>query len=113
MPPVAPQDVAPQAIIVVSCTHPPAGAEALAHALVSSRLAACVQLTPGIRSVYRWDGRVEVGEETRLDIKTTAARLPALIAEIERLHPHDVPEVLALPVAGGSEPYLDWIRKEV
>ena len=99
-------------VILVCCTHPPDGAEALATALVEARLAACVQVVPGVRSTYRWEGKVESAEESRLDLKTTADRLPALILMIQQLHPYDLPEIVALPMIGGSEQYLDWIREQ-
>jgi periplasmic divalent cation tolerance protein len=98
---------------VVTCTHPAEGAEALARELVDRRLAACVQVLPGIRSSYRWEGLVETADEVRLDAKTTAECLDALIAAMRERHPYDVPEIVATPVIGGNPDYLDWIRREV
>jgi len=100
------------ALRVVLVTAPPRRARALARALVERRVAACVNLVPGVGSVYRWKGRVEETRETLLVAKTTAARLPALLAAVEALHPHDVPEAIALPVAAGLAPYLAWVRTE-
>ncbi|MFZ0663045.1 MAG: divalent-cation tolerance protein CutA [Acidobacteriaceae bacterium] len=85
----------------------------LARHLVERRLAACVNLIPGLTSVYRWQGAVEEAEETLLLIKTTEDRLPALQAAVEQLHSYDVPEFLALPVKSGSQPYLDWLLDSV
>jgi len=100
-------------VLVVLCTCPDAdGAESLAAALVERRLAACVNLLPGVRSVYRWEGAVERAAETLLLIKTTAARLDALEECIVSLHPHAVPEIVALEPAGGLASYLDWVRAE-
>ena len=100
-------------VLVVLCTCPdPEGAESLATALVERRLAACVNLLPGVRSVYRWEGAVERASETLLLIKTTSARLDALKDGIVSLHPHAVPEILALESAGGVAAYLDWVRVE-
>jgi periplasmic divalent cation tolerance protein len=69
-----------------------------------------VNLVPGVRSIYRWEGAVQDDTEVLLIAKTREALLPALTARVEALHPYDVPEVIALPVTGGSEPYLSWLR---
>ncbi len=96
---------------VVYVTAPTAEvAESLARALVGEGLAACVNLLPGIRSIYRWEGAVQDEAEVLLIVKTVAERLPALTARVIELHPYDVPEVVALPVEAGFAPYLDWIR---
>jgi len=84
----------------------------LARALVDERLAACVNLVPGIRSIYRWEGAIEEGDEVLMVVKTRAARCAALAARVSDLHPYDVPEVLELPTVGGSPAYLDWVREE-
>jgi periplasmic divalent cation tolerance protein len=79
---------------------------------VERRVAACVNLVPRVRSVYRWKGKVEEAPETLLVVKTAAARLPALLAAVEELHPYEVPEAIALPVEAGLAPYLDWVVGE-
>ncbi|MDE2492172.1 MAG: divalent-cation tolerance protein CutA [Elusimicrobia bacterium] len=88
-------------------------AEALARGLVAGRLAACVNVVPGLTSVYRWKGKVVRDPEALLVIKTTAARLPALERWVRKNHPYEVPELLALPVAAGSRPYLAWLSEQV
>jgi len=98
---------------VVLVTAPVGEAETLGRALVAERLAACVNLVPSLRSIYRWEGEVQVDEEALLVIKTTAARLAALTERVNALHSYDLPEVLALPAAGGSTPYLEWVAEEV
>jgi periplasmic divalent cation tolerance protein len=98
---------------VVLVSAPPGRARRLARALVERRAAACVQVIPGARSVYRWKGRVEEAPESILLVKTTAARLPALLAAVRDLHPYEVPEALALPVAAGLPGYLRWLAAEV
>ena len=97
---------------VVLVAAPPRRARSLARALVERRVAACVNLVPGVRSVYRWKGRVEEARETLLVAKTTAGRLPALLAAVRELHPYEVPEAIALPVDGGLAGSLDWVRTE-
>jgi periplasmic divalent cation tolerance protein len=84
----------------------------IARALVEERLAACVNVIPGVRSIYRWEGGVQDDAEVVLIIKTQEDRCEALAARIKDLHPYDVPEVLVLPAVGGSAPYLGWVERE-
>lgn len=98
------------AVVVCHCTCPDAGtAERIAQALVSARLAACVNILPGVRSVYRWQGAIERADEVLLLAKTTRERLEPLIALVASLHPHELPEVIAVEVAAGLPAYLDWV----
>ena len=98
---------------VVLITAPDAAAaEKLARALVEERLAACVNVLPGVHSFYRWEGSVQDDAELLLVAKTRAERVGALAARVNELHPYDLPEVLELPATGGSEAYLDWVRTE-
>lgn len=83
---------------------------ALASTLVQERLAACVNVLPPMRSVYRWEGKVEEASEHQLVIKTRAERVEAVKTRLAALHPYDVPEVLVLPIAGGSDSYLQWLH---
>jgi periplasmic divalent cation tolerance protein len=100
--------------LVVYCSCPDeASAARLADALVGERLAACVTRLPGATSVYWWEGSVHQDPEVVLIIKTTAGRLANLTARIEALHPYEVPEVIAVPAAGGSERYLSWVGQTV
>jgi len=87
-------------------------ADTLARALVEERLAACVNVVPGIHSLYRWEGEVQNDPEVLLIAKTCADRCSALAARVKELHPYDVPEVLDLPAVSGSRAYLDWVRTE-
>ena len=70
-------------------------------------------LQPGVESVYHWEGKIETDEELLLIAKTTQARLDAFTAAVNSLHPYDVPEVIALPLVGGSDKYMDWLRGSV
>jgi periplasmic divalent cation tolerance protein len=89
------------------------GALALARALVREGCAACVNVLPGVRSVYRWDGGVEEGDEALLVIKAPAGAVPRLRERVVALHDYDVPEFLVLPVEGGLPAYLDWVAESV
>jgi len=100
-------------ICAVLTTAPDEGvAETLARTLVEERLAACVNVIPGIRSFYRWEGALQADSEVVLIIKSHRNRSQALAARIKALHPYQLPEVLVLPVVDGSAAYLDWIATE-
>ncbi|MFN2530456.1 MAG: divalent-cation tolerance protein CutA [Pyrinomonadaceae bacterium] len=85
----------------------------LAEMLVGAHLAACVQILPQIESVYRWEGMVERQSEILLIAKTTTARFPDLEREVKALHSYEVPEILAVPIAAVSNPYLQWLLANV
>lgn len=87
-------------------------ARRIARELVERRLAACVNMLPGVQSVYRWQGAIEEEGEITLLIKTTATRYAELEAALRSLHPYQLPEVIALPIANGLPAYLDWVRQE-
>jgi periplasmic divalent cation tolerance protein len=107
------EPTAPAEALVVLIAIPAADAPGLARKLVEERRAACVNQLPGVRSTYVWDGRVEEAGETLLLVKTTVAGYPALERRVRELHPYDVPELLAVRVAAGFEPYLDWLKRSV
>ena len=85
----------------------------LARRLVDERLAACVNVLPVMTSFYRWKGSVEQEREQQVIIKTTAGRLDALQARLLELHPYEVPEILVVPIDGGSSAYLTWLKEAV
>jgi len=87
-------------------------AKSIAHTLVQRRLAACVNILPAVQSVYQWQGAIEQAAEITLMIKTTQARYAELEAAIVELHPYEVPEIIALPIAAGLPAYLNWITAE-
>jgi periplasmic divalent cation tolerance protein len=98
-------------IRLLYCTCPDADtAQRIARAVVESGQAACVNIIPGLRSVYRWQGTLQEDSEYLLLIKTQAARLVSLTESILSLHPYELPEVIAVPVVAGHAPYLDWVR---
>jgi periplasmic divalent cation tolerance protein len=84
--------------------------ERIATALVEERLAACVNVVPGVISTFRWEGAVQREPEVLLIGKTRAERMPAVIARVQALHSYSVPEVLAVPILAGAGPYLAWLR---
>jgi len=88
-------------------------ATAIARALVDERLAACTNLVPGVRSIYRWEGVVHDDPEVLLVAKTRADRFAALARRVAELHSYDVPEVIALPLVAGAARYLDWLDETV
>src|SRR3954464_11884003 len=98
-------------VLLCTCANEREG-HRLAEALVEAKLAACVNLLPGMHSVYRWEGEVETAREVLLLVKSTAARFDELRARITELHSYDTPEIIALPITAASGKYLDWIRRE-
>jgi periplasmic divalent cation tolerance protein len=84
----------------------------IARALVEERLVACVNLVPGVRSIYRWEGAVEDEAEVLLVLKTRSDRAGDLVARVAELHPYELPEVVMLPAVGGNPPYLEWVLEE-
>lgn len=100
-------------IVVFSTASSAEEAGKIARGLVDERLAACVSIMPGLRSYYRWQGKVEDSAEFLLVIKSTRARFEALRTLLEKLHSYDVPEVIAMPVVDGAPNYLNWMDTEL
>jgi periplasmic divalent cation tolerance protein len=100
-------------VIVLSTVAKAEDAERIARALVERRLAACVNVVPGLVSVYRWKGAIERDSEQLLVIKTRRDRFLALSEAIVALHPYEVPEIVALPLGAGHAPYLAWLDESV
>ncbi len=97
---------------LIFCTCPDQTcAEELATTLVDERLAACINVLPGIRSIYHWEGKRETADETLLLIKTHHRAYPELERRIRELHPYELPEIIAVPVENGLPAYLDWISE--
>ena len=102
-----------QVIVALSSCPDEATARHIAATLVSERLATCVNRVTGMASTYFWDGRLQDDAEILLIMKTTAAQVAELAARLEVLHPYELPELLVLPVSGGNERYLQWVRDGV
>ncbi|MBL3600889.1 MAG: divalent-cation tolerance protein CutA [gamma proteobacterium endosymbiont of Lamellibrachia anaximandri] len=102
----------PTNLLLVHCTVPDhqTGVR-LAKTLVSQGLAACVNITTPVTSVYRWEGKLESADEHLLLIKTTKQQYGALEAQIRAQHPYELPEIIAVPVEHGLDGYLDWVEK--
>jgi periplasmic divalent cation tolerance protein len=88
-------------------------AERIAQVLVAEMLAACVNVVPGVTSIYRWEGEVQRDQEWLLVAKSRRDVLDRLVERVQEIHSYDVPEIIALPLAGGSEPYLRWLDSVV
>jgi len=100
----------PNNIELILCTCPDRGtSEKIAKRLVEDRLAACVNILPGLTSIYSWQDRLEMAEEHLLLIKSARDCYPAIEQAISDLHPYDLPEIIALPIAHGLPDYLKWI----
>ena len=100
-------------IVVFSACATPDEARAIARKLIEERLAACVNITPGARSLYRWKGVIEESEECLLVIKSTRNLFGRLRAELEKAHTYETPEVIAVPVVDGAPNYLNWMENEL
>jgi periplasmic divalent cation tolerance protein len=103
----------PDAVLLVFTNTPDREVAArIAEALVEKRLAACVNVLAGCTSVYRWQGEIGRAEEVPVLIKTRAARYAEVEALVRRLHPYELPEVIAVPLAQGLPDYLQWVAEE-
>lgn len=99
--------------VLVYTTYPSlVEAEAAGRMLVEKGLAACVNILPGMRSIYRWQGKIEQADEAVMIVKTRDAQKEAVAAEVRKLHSYDTPAILFLVADGGDKTYLDWILSE-
>jgi len=98
-------------VVLITASSPDEGAR-IAEALVSERLAACVNRVDGISSVYWWKGKMERGTESLLIAKTRGELVERLIARVKEMHSYSVPEVISLPIEAGNHDYLMWIAEE-
>jgi len=107
-----PPDMEPRIVLILTTVPNLESAERIARVLVESGLAACVNIVPGVRSIYRWQGVVETAEEVQLVIKTSAGRYRVIEETIRSNHPHELPEIVVVPVADGLPAYLRWVAEE-
>jgi periplasmic divalent cation tolerance protein len=101
------------AIVVLMTAANREEAGRLAEMLVRQRLAACVQILPEIESVYRWQGQIERQNEVLVIAKTTKSKFDELEREVRAIHSYETPEIVAVPLADGSPPYLEWLHSTV
>lgn len=99
-----------QIVVYITVSNPDEG-EKIAKALVEKRLAACVNMLPGLRSIYHWQGTICDDREMLLIIKSSASLFEAIEKEVKALHSYKVPEIIALPIVAGSMDYLNWINE--
>ncbi|TYI82680.1 hypothetical protein E1A91_D05G237200v1 [Gossypium mustelinum] len=105
----ASSNTVPSIVVYVTVPNRDAGRK-LADSIVKEKLAACVNIVPGVVSVYEWEGKVNRDPEELLIIKTRQSLLPALTEHVKANHEYDVPEVIALPIGGGSAEFLEWLK---
>jgi periplasmic divalent cation tolerance protein len=106
-------DERPTHVVVLVTASSQDEARAVGRTLVERRLAACVNIVPGVRSLFRWKGEIEDQEETLLVVKSRAELLPSVIEAVKQVHTYTVPEVIALPILAGSADYLAWLDESV
>ncbi|NKQ54933.1 divalent-cation tolerance protein CutA [Amycolatopsis sp. K13G38] len=99
-------------VIVTTTTDNEQAARDLAAKTVEARLGACAQIVGPITSVYRWEGEVQTDTEWRVEVKTAADRVEALVGLLKEHHTYDVPEIIATPIEGGNVEYLAWLVTE-
>ena len=100
-------------VVVFITAGSPEEAHKVAEALLKQRIAACVNIVPEILSFFWWEGHLDSEKETLLLVKTKASLLGDIVGLVKEVHSYDVPEIIALPIAGGNQDYLEWIGKEV
>ena len=98
---------------VVFITTPVGEGERIASLIVEKKLGACVNVVKDISSLYWWKGNIEKDSESLLVVKTSLEKLPQLTEEVKKVHPYTVPEIIALPIIGGNEDYLNWIDESL
>jgi periplasmic divalent cation tolerance protein len=103
----------PEHIVVLVTTRGEEKAQRIAKQLLDARLAACVNIVNGVRSLFHWQGKQETEQESLLVIKSSGRLLSRIVEVVKKTHSYDVPEIIALPVIGGNEDYLGWIDSEV
>ena len=104
---------AADAIVVLVTAGNEEEAEKLARLLLEQQKIACANIVPRVRSLYHWEGKIESDDECLMVMKTVGKALPDIVRIVKEHHSYDVPEVIALPITGGSEDYLEWLAGEV
>ena len=102
-----------EALLVMTTTDSWPSAQKIGSTLIEQSAAGCVQIVPEVTSIYRWQGQIESTHEMLLLIKTTAGCYGKVESIIRELHHYETPEIIRVPIEGGSEPYLEWLRRSV
>ncbi len=100
-------------IVLLITTSNTEEAQQIADLLLNHKKAACVNIIPGVSSLFWWQGNIDSAEESLLIVKTKTSLLDGIVTLVKQIHSYDVPEIIALPIVGGNQDYLDWIGKEV
>ena len=100
-------------IVIFITTADTEEAERIAKTLLEQKQAACVNIVPGVSSHFWWQEKIDSGRESLLIVKTKASLLDNIVKLVREIHSYEVPEIIALPIVGGNQDYLDWIGKEV
>ena len=103
----------PAYIVLFITTPTTEEAQRISRVLLEQRKVACVNIMPRVSSLFWWQGKIDSAQESLLIIKTTASQLNELVTLVKELHSYDVPEIVAMPIVGGNQEYLEWIGKEV
>jgi len=103
----------PAYIVLFITTPTPEEAQRISRALLEQRKVACVNIVPRVSSLFWWQGKIDSARESLLIVKTTASQLNELVTLVKEIHSYDVPEIVAMPIVGGNQEYLEWIGKEV
>ena len=99
--------------VVIFITSTDEEAHKLAEVLLNQRKVACVNIVPGVSSLFWWQDKIDSAQESLLIAKTKASQLNELVRLVREIHSYDIPEIIALPIIGGNQDYLEWIGKEV
>ncbi len=100
-------------IVVLSTTDDAGEGRRIARALVEEKKAACVNIVPGVESIFRWEGKLDEARENLLVVKTKESLLPEVTKLVKKMHSNEVPEIISLPIIGGNEDYLRWLGESV
>ena len=98
-------------IVILVTAKDDAEANKIAEKLVAKKLIACVNIVPGIQSIFRWQGKVDRAQEVLLVLKSRRRHFPAIVKTVQALHSYDVPEIIALPIVEGNKDYLQWMTE--
>jgi len=102
-----------QNVVIFIITPASEEAHIIANRLLQHRKVACVNILPGVRSLFWWNGTIDAGEESLLVAKTTASHIDDVVRLVKKSHGYDIPEIIALPIVGGNLDYLEWMNREV